>query len=149
MQLQTLNLKTIFIALLWGIVAICAIISLYHFGYIHHFGYTDSRIWIDMAFYGAIAFCAAIVAGGFNKREIKKRLYKKQIEILNLFEEKEDIISLNQILSKTPFSESETKGFLEHLVEKNILIPSFSEAQELIYQLTDKDSLEKLLKKIH
>jgi hypothetical protein len=151
MQLQTLNFKVLFIGFLWVIVAFCAIISLYHFGYIHHFGYTDLRMWIDMGFYGAIAFCAAVVAGGFKKREIKKRLYKKQIEILNLFEENsnQDSISLNQILSKTPYSESETKGLLENLVEKKILIPNFSEEQELLYITTNEIELEKYVKKIH
>jgi len=149
MQLQTLNLKTLFIAALWFVVAICAVISLYYFGYIHHFGYTDSRIWIDMGFYGAMALSALFMIIGFDKRKTKKRFYKKQLEILNLFTETNSSVSLHQILLKTSFSESETKGLLEHLVEKNILIPSFSEEQELIYTTTNETDLEKYLKKIH
>lgn len=50
---------------------------------------------------------------------------------------------------KNYFSKSETKGILEHLVEKKILIPRFSEEQKLIYKITDKDCLDKYLKKIH
>jgi ABC-type xylose transport system permease subunit len=151
MQLQTFNLKTVFIGLLWFIVAICSVVSLYYTSYIQIFGYTHLRMWIDTAFYSAIAICTAVVAAGFSKRERRKRFYKKQLEILNLFTEnsnQEKSISLAEILSRMSFSKSETKGLLEHLVEKNILIPSFSEEQELIYKPTDNGSLEKYLKKM-
>jgi ABC-type nickel/cobalt efflux system permease component RcnA len=150
MQLQIFNLKTVFIAFLWGIVAVCAVTSFYYGSYIQTFGYTDSKLWIDTAFYTLMCFIAIVVVARFDKREERKRFYKKQTEILNLFENKSEyLISLTQILSKTSFSESETKGLLEHLVEKKILIPSFSEEQELIYKLTDSDSLEKYLKQVH
>lgn len=149
MKTQIVNVKTFFIVFLWVIVAICAVISLYYFGYIYHFGYTDSRIWIDMGFYGAIAFCATVVAAGFNKRKIRKRFYKKQLEILHLFTETNSSIFLHQVLSKASFSEVETKGILEHLVEKKILFPSFSEEQKLVYTLANQTELDKYLKKIH
>lgn len=150
MQLQTFRLKTIFITILWIVVAICGITSLYYTSYGQTFGYTDLKLWVDVAFYSAMALSALFVVKGFDKRKERKRFYKKQQEILNLFENnQENSTSLHQILSKTSFSESETKGLLEHLVEKNILIPSFSEEEELIYKLTDNDSLEKYLKKIH
>ncbi|WP_375559316.1 hypothetical protein ACE193_16460 [Bernardetia sp. OM2101] len=152
MQLQTLNFKTVFIAILWMVIAICGVTSLYYTSYGQTFGYTDLKLWIDVAFYSTMALSALFVVKGFDKRKERKRFYKKQLEILNLFtqnEENNSSISLHQILSKTAFSESETKGLLEYLVAKNILIPSFSEEKELIYKLTDRHSLEKYLKKIH
>jgi hypothetical protein len=152
MQLQTLNLKTVFITFLWVIVAICGVVSLYYTSYIQAFAYTDLKLWIDMAFYSAMAFAALFIVKGFDKRTVRKRFHKKQLEILNLFtknEETNSLISLHQILSKTPFSESETKGILEHLVEKKIVIPSFSEEQELVYTTTNEIELENYLKKIH
>ncbi len=150
MQLQTFNLKTVFIGFLWFIVSICALFSLYYITYIQTFGYPDSKLWIDAIFYCLISFIALFVVGGFSSKEEQKRFYKKQLEILNLFEnQNECLVSLNQILSKTSFSEIETKGILEHLVKKKLLIPSFSEERKLIYKLTDNDSLDKYLKKIH
>jgi len=154
MQLQLVDFKPIFIGFLWFVVAICAVISLYYTNYIQTFGYTDSKLWIDAAFYGLMYFIALFVIIGFNKRKERKRFYKKQLEILNLFTQnstsnQEKPISITQILSKTTFSNIETKGLLEHLVEKKILIPSFSEEQKLIYQITDKNSLDNYLKKIH
>lgn len=149
MQFQIVNLKTIFISLLWLIVASCAVTSFYYTSYVQTFGYTDLKFWIDMAFYSAMMFTALLVVTGFSKRKTRKRFYKKQQEILNLCTETNSSISLNQILSKASFSKAETKGVLEHLVEKNILIPSFSEEQELVYRTTNETDLEKYLMKIH
>ncbi len=151
MRPQTLNLKTIFIALLWIIVAICAVTSFYYTSYVQTFGYTDSRMWIDMVFYSVMAFSAFFVVKGFDKKRERKKNYKKRIEILHLFAkvlENNGSISLTEILSKTSFTKIETKGILEHLVEKKILIPNLLEEQELIYKLTSKSELEKYLSKM-
>ncbi len=127
MQIQIVNLKTFFIAFLWVIVVCFFMIFSYHSSYLTAYSYTDI-FWLKESIFGyAIAFCAMFVVTGFSKKEKRKRFYKKQQEILNLFEEKEKSISLHQILSKSNFSKDEIKGILEHLVEKNILIPSFSE----------------------
>ena len=152
MQLQTLNLKTFFIAFLWCIVVVFFLIHSYHFAYLSMYSYTDIFWWRESILAYSIAFCALGIIAGFSKREKRKRFEAKQREILHLFtkcSESDSSISLDKILSKTSFSEAETKGILEHLVEKQIFIPSFSEEQELIYKLTDKGSLEKYLKKIH
>lgn len=77
MQLQILNVKTIFIAFLWLIVAICAVISFYYGSYIQTYGYTDSKLWIDGIFYSLMLFIALFVVGGFSKRTERKRFYKK------------------------------------------------------------------------
>ena len=151
MQLQKLNLKTIFIGFLWVVVAICGVTSLYYTSYVQTFGYTDSKLWMDIVFYSALAFLAFFVVAGFDKRRERRRFNRKQREILRLFGkflEDNSSIPLDDILSKSLFSESETKGILEHLVEKSILIPSFSEEQELIYKLTSETELEKYLSKM-
>lgn len=150
MPTQIFNLKTFFIGVLWIIVAVCGVISLFYTSYIQNFGYTDLKLWIDTGFYGAMGLIALFIIIRFNRKAEQEKFYQKQLEILNLFENNQNTaISLNKILSKTSLSEIEVKGILEHLVEQKILIPNFSEKQELIYTTTNQTDFEKYKNKIH
>lgn len=70
MQFQTLNLKSIFLRLLWGIVTLCALVSLHYVTYLQLFGYT--KLWIETIFYTAMCFMAIVVVARFERREERK-----------------------------------------------------------------------------